>query len=143
MRIASDLAPVAEPVVKRQLPIKKDSNSIETSKRLRHYHQRKGRRGTDKVKSGDGRIKEFRKIAQRLAVLALNGIPKHFCGMKIQVLPNIRPLNVIPHQTLRFTNCEYVHQLQSERDTAGEAYSFAGAAPFAPAKLCAHGAVIF
>ena len=45
--------------------------------------------------------------------------------------------------TLRFTNCEYVHQLQSERDTAGEAYSFAGAAPFAPAKLCAHCAVIF
>ncbi len=33
--------------------------------------------------------------------------------------------------------------MQFERDTAGEAYSFAGSTPFAPAKLCAHGAVFF
>ena len=83
-----------------ELPIRTDSNSIETSKRLRHCHQRTDGAGADKFKSGDGRIKEFRKIAQRLAVLALNGIPKHFCGMKIRVLLNIRPLNVIPHVEL-------------------------------------------
>ncbi len=58
---ATDLGPFVMPVVKRPLPIKKDSNSIETSKRLRHYHQQNGGEGSDKFKCGDSRIKGFRK----------------------------------------------------------------------------------
>jgi len=56
----TDLASFVELVIKRQLPIKRDSYSIETSKRLRHYHPGKElaewRRGWG---SGDGRIKGF------------------------------------------------------------------------------------